>query len=561
VTQRRNAEEALQASERRYRHLVEGASDVIYRADLSGRFVYFNSTATRLLGYEPSELLGKRYVDLIREDHRRRAQLFYRHQLARHVPNTYLEFPAIAKDGHEVWFGQNVMLIEEHGRAKAFEAVARDITVQRHARDELARTREELESRVRDRTAELELANDFLRREMEERRHAEEERRKLEAQVQHAQRLESLGILAGGIAHDFNNLLAGVMGYAGMAMDQVPASSNTRTCLEEVIRAARAAAELTQQMLAYSGRGKFVVEPVNLSRLTSELVRLMGTLITKKATLRLDLDPRLPLVRADAGQMRQVVLNLVTNASDALGESSGLIQIRTATVELAPGQVVGLGGGPLAPGIYAEVEVVDTGCGMDREMQSRIFDPFFTTKFTGRGLGLAAVLGIVRSHGGSIQVESERGRGTRFRVLLPACAGAEASSPTASKADPEWRGEGRVLVVDDEPAIRDLASQILSEAGFTVTTASDGDEAVRLFCEHSHEFRAVILDLTMPGMDGGEVYREMDRCRPGIPVVVCSGYGVQDMASRFAGNDPPAFLRKPYVPGELLAHIRDVLES
>jgi CheY-like chemotaxis protein len=283
--------------------------------------------------------------------------------------------------------------------------------------------------------------------------------------------------------------------------------------------------------------------------------------VSKKATLRLKLDPDLPTVRADAGQMRQILLNLVTNSSDALGDSSGTIEVCTRQVFLGHEEMPSLSAGvPLPAGSYVALEVSDTGCGMTEETVARIFDPFFTTKFTGRGLGLAAVLGIVRAHGGSIKVESEPGRGTKFRVLLPVCEVSEGLATTSPKVDVSFHGEGLVLVVDDEPAVKDLAAQILSDAGFTVLTAADGNEALRCFAEHNGLIRAIVLDFTMPGMDGSEVFREMAKQNRDIRVVLCSGYGVYDMASRFEGDTPPAFLRKPYLPGELLARVRAVLE-
>ncbi|HWB86247.1 MAG TPA: PAS domain S-box protein [Bryobacteraceae bacterium] len=560
LTQRKRVGLALRESEARYRQIFEHASDIIYRADMSGRFTFFNASATRILGYTAEDLLGRKYLDLIRPDFRARAQNFYRQQLAARIPHTYFEFPAVARDGSEVWFGQNVELVEEEGKITGVQAVTRDITPRKRADEQLLLAHEELERRVRERTAQLELTNEFLRREMEERRQADQERQRLEAQVQHSQRLESLGVLAGGIAHDFNNLLASIMGYASLALMDLPEASDARNSIDHVLTAARSAADLTQQMLAYSGRGKFVLEPIDLSQLISGVVRLLETLISKKATLRLNLVPGLPPIKADAAQIRQVVMNLITNASDSLGDRNGVIEVTTGSLNAGPGELVPLQPGRILPGgLYVFLEVTDTGCGMDAETRARIFDPFFTTKFTGRGLGLAAVLGIMRGHQGAINVESNPNQGTRFRVLFPASEAPVPSIHNAPASIEDWRAAGTVLVVDDEPAVLELAKTILERAGLTVLTASDGQEAITIFTRYANRISAVLLDLTMPGMDGVEVFHQMAELRPEVKVILCSGYNEPDTSDTL-GHKPAGFLRKPYHPGELLARLKALLE-
>jgi nitrogen-specific signal transduction histidine kinase len=394
---------------------------------------------------------------------------------------------------------------------------------------------------------------------MEERQHAEEERRKLEARMQHAQRLESMGVLAGGIAHDFNNLLACVMGYASLALPELPAGSRAHAYIDQVLAAASSGADLTRQMLAYSGRGKFVLERLNLSELIEGVVRLLDTTISKKASLQFQLNHDLPPIEADAAQLRQVVMNLITNASDSLGDSVGVIRVSTSLTWAEPGELPPVEPGHTMPaGLYTCLEVDDTGCGMDAETQAKIFDPFFSTKFTGRGLGLAAVLGIVRGHHGTIKVTSEPGKGTSFRVMFPVLEDWPDQVATAQPGLQEWRGEGVVLVVDDEEPLRNLASTILQRAGLTVLTAVDGPDAVQVFRQHSAEIRAVLLDLTMPGMDGREVLQHITGLRPDIKVVLCSGYNEQDVASRMGGQSPAAFLRKPYYPAELIDRLRSI---
>jgi signal transduction histidine kinase/CheY-like chemotaxis protein len=434
-----------------------------------------------------------------------------------------------------------------------------DVTRRKRAEEALRKIQEDLEHRIQERTAELEQANESLRREMEERREAEEQRRKLEAQVQHAQRLESLGILAGGIAHDFNNLLASIMGYASLATMDLPEDSRPRKSMEQVLAAARSAADLTQQMLAYSGRGSFVLEPVNLTHLIEGVARLLESTIPKNVELHLRLAGTLPAILADTGQIRQVVMNVITNAAESVGEDCGTVAVTTVVAKYQAGQLPATERGDyLPPGEYVCLQVTDTGCGMDSVTLNKIFDPFFTTKFTGRGLGLAAVLGIVRSHRGSIHVESQPGAGTTFRVFFPAVADKPpVQSGDLAEADP-WRAEGVVLVVEDQAPVRDLARMILERAGLTVLTADNGKQAVEVFGRHAHEIRAVLLDLSMPGMSGGEVLAHIEREAPQVQVLLCSGYNEQEVVSKLNGSKCAGFLRKPYRPSDLIARMRSI---
>jgi PAS domain S-box-containing protein len=388
---------------------------------------------------------------------------------------------------------------------------------------------------------------------------AEEGRRKLEAQMQQAQKLESLGILAGGIAHDFNNLLTATLGHADLALANLPPESPIRENLKEIDDASRRAAELCRQMLAYSGRGKFVVELINLSRLAQELTHLLQVSVSKKTALRRHFAADLPAIEADPAQVRQVVMNLVINASEAIGDNEGVIAISTGAMHC---DEVYLRGSYLAesvsPGTYVYFEVTDTGCGMDAETRSKMFDPFFTTKFAGRGLGLAAVLGIVRSHKGAIKMNSEPGKGTTFRVLFPA------STKTAKRPEPDvasglWRGSGTILVVDDEEPVRVVAKKMMERWGFHVLTAADGNEAIKLFQENPGRIACVLLDLTMPRKDGVETYRELRRARNDVRVILTSGYTEQEISRRFAGQDIAGFIEKPFEMTTLNAKLREVL--
>jgi len=389
--------------------------------------------------------------------------------------------------------------------------------------------------------------------------HAEQQQHELETQVLQAQKLESLGVLAGGIAHDFNNLLTAILGHANLVLTDMAPEAPARDSLREIEKASTRAAELCRQMLAYAGKGRFVVEPTNLSRLVEELAHLLHISISKKILLRCQLAEELPAIEADPAQLRQVAMNLVINAAEAIDDTEGVIAISTGVMQcnedyLRGNHLIE----PPAPGQYVYLEVTDTGCGMDAETRARIFDPFFTTKFTGRGLGLAAVLGIVRSHRGTLKVESEPGRGTTFRVMFPASAKTAAPAGSSGNAPP-WCGTGTILLVDDEEAVRNVAGRMLERCGFAVLRASDGREAVELFRARASDIVCVLLDLAMPRMDGEETYRELRRIQPGVRVVLASGYSDPEIAQRFRGAGLAGFIAKPYRVEALSAKLREAL--
>lgn len=393
-----------------------------------------------------------------------------------------------------------------------------------------------------------------------ERKRDEEERRRLEAQVQHAQKLESLGVMAGGIAHDFNNLLTSILGYADLALMELPADSSARGLIAEAVNGARRAAELTKQMLAYSGKGRFKVEAVNLSRLTEEMARLLQMSISKKCVVNYHFMPNLPAIRADASQMRQIIMNLVINASEAIGDQSGVISVTTGAMHcdrtiLSETYL----DADLPEGHYVFLEVSDNGCGMSAETKAKIFDPFFTTKFTGRGLGLSSVLGIVRSHRGAIKVYSEPGLGTSVKVLFPATDLPAARVEPKVYSDPAWRGSGTVLIVDDEESVRTLAARMLRTMGFDALTAADGREAVTIFRERADQIALVLLDMTMPHLDGAETLREIKAIRSDVPAILSSGYSEQAALGRTSGSKA-AFIQKPYQYEELRRVVRRVIE-
>jgi len=394
-------------------------------------------------------------------------------------------------------------------------------------------------------------------------RRAEEEQRKLEQQVMQSQKLESLGVLAGGIAHDFNNLLTSILGNADLALSELSPASPACVYLEDIEKVSRRAADLCRQMLAYSGKGRFVVQPISLNDIVREMGYLLTVSISKKVVIKYNFFPELPSVMADATQVRQVVMNLITNASEAIAEISGVVTLTTGVMDCDDAYLRGaVGYNDLHPaGRYVYLEVADTGCGMDPETLSRIFDPFFTTKFTGRGLGLAAVMGIVRGHKGALRVYSEKGRGTTFKILLPAHRGPAQTIEAVESTPREWQGHGLVLLADDEESIRSMVRHLLERAGFEVVTAADGREAVELFVQHRDRVRLVVLDMTMPHLDGEACFRELRRIDPNVKVIMTSGYNEQDVISRFVGKGLAGFVQKPYKASDLLPKIRDVLRG
>ncbi|WP_306591510.1 response regulator [Geothrix sp. 21YS21S-4] len=392
-----------------------------------------------------------------------------------------------------------------------------------------------------------------------ERRSSEGARAVLERQMQHAQKLESLGVLAGGIAHDFNNLLTAMLGHLNVAQVKLAPESPARPHLESLERIIHRAADLTRQMLAYSGKGRFVVRSYDLNHVVKEVTHLLEVSIPKKITLRFQLAPDLPPVEADAAQIQQVIMNLVTNAADAIGETEGTIRLSTAVMEADRGYLDQiLHGSDLPTGTYATLEVSDTGCGMPPEIQARIFEPFFTTKVTGRGLGLSATVGILKGHRAGMRIYSEPGGGTTFKLLFP-ITDVKTEEEDTPAPPPALARNVTVLLVDDEEMIRDSAAAALRSIGLSVVTASNGREAVDAVLREDRKVDLILMDLTMPHMDGREAFRAIRRHRPDLPVILTSGYNAQESIQDFLGRGLAAFLQKPFTVRALEQTVLDVL--
>ncbi len=381
-----------------------------------------------------------------------------------------------------------------------------------------------------------------------ERKASELARHQLEERLRQTQKQESLGVMAGGIAHDFNNILTVIMGQAELLLAKTAATEPARDSLLEILKATQRAADLSRQMLAFSGKSHLSIAPLDLTALVKEILPIAESAISKKARLSGRFSELPLVVQADAAELRQVILNLILNAAEAIGEREGTIGLATSSRHCARAFLDQHALDPALPeGRYACFEVTDTGCGMDPGVMARIFEPFFTTKFMGRGLGLAAVQGIVRGHRGVIEVRSVPGQGATFRVLLPAETMLIELVQHVDRGPNQWRGSGRVLVVDDEEMVRNLAQTMLERMGFTVLTAADGCEAVEIFEQNPEGFACVLLDLTMPRMDGREALHELRRLRPDVRVVICSGYDSQRLSHLFpAASDCLAFMHKPF---------------
>jgi signal transduction histidine kinase/ActR/RegA family two-component response regulator len=396
-----------------------------------------------------------------------------------------------------------------------------------------------------------------LSRDVTERRHFDEKMRQ-------SQKLESLGVLAGGVAHDFNNLLTGILGNASLALDTVAADSTIHGMLADVVSASERAAHLTKQLLAYAGKGRFVIDHIDLSNMVREISHLIQSSIPKNVRVRLDLAEKLPCIEADAAQIQQIVMNLVINGAEAIpANEMGNVLVTTRMQEVDEAYIaLTFSPGEIAPGEYVALEIHDTGIGMDDATVARIFDPFFTTKFTGRGLGLAAVMGIVRGHKGALRVYTAPKRGSTFKVLFPCAAGAETAGKTnrGGVALPPGR-LGTILVIDDEDIVRRTAKTTLERSGYDVVVAENGHEGVEMFRALSNKLSLVLLDLTMPDMDGEEVLRRLKAIRSEVKVVLSSGFNETEVIQRFTGKGLAGFIQKPYTAAALMLKVKGSINS
>ena len=560
----------LDMERRRFEELFEFAPNPYFVTDSLGIIIQSNRSASTLLRVPPRFLPGKALATYIANEdrHRFRTMIASIPQDGRSQTSAFKLQP---REGEIIEVELTYSASPPTSRSpNQIRWMARDVTEHERMARQIRALNAQLESRVAAQTADLSaaqrLAQELLEKEQEARRAAEAS----EAQSRHVQKLESIGVLAGGIAHDFNNLLHVVLGNADIALSNLTTGSPAREPLEEVVRATLRAADLTRQLLAYSGKGAFVVRHLDLSTEVREMATLLRTSISKQATLDWELAPDLPTVSADPTQIRQIVMNLITNASDALGDSGGTITLRTGVAHLEELDQQRFGRPPhgedpseRAGGPLVYLEIGDTGQGMSPDTLSRIFDPFFSTKFSGRGLGLAAVMGIVRSHRGFIRIRTELGKGTAFRVLFPAVGGTAQKFQKPSAERSEWRGSGTILVVEDEEGVREVAERMLQDIGFETIGAEDGRHALDLMQEVGDRVTAVLLDLSMPRMGGAETFRRLREMKPDLPILMMSGYTEQVVAPQFTNSGPgtTGFLQKPFLAEDLIAVLRRFAES
>jgi len=494
--------------------VVEQLEEGVLITDPKANIKYVNPTWESYSGYRADEVLGKK-PSLLQSGHHDASYYALMWRRIHSGKPWFGNFINRHKDGHEYEVEQTITpLCDDAGETIGYISVSRDVT----------------------------------------------DRNKKRQQMEHTQRLESLGVLAGGIAHDFNNILTAIIGNASLARKRLPENSPAIKYIPRIEDAGQRAADLCQQMLAYSGKGHFIIQPLDISALVESMINLMQVSISKNVILKYHLTEGLPLIQADAAQMQQIVLNLITNANEAIEGKSGIITFSTGIMQADSDYLdVNLTGETLPEGRYVWMEVSDTGCGMDEKTLNKMFDPFFTTKTTGRGLGMSAIIGIVRGHQAAMKVYSEKGHGTTFKVLFPTHNEGVEPLPDATVGAAQPQGHGTVLVVDDEETIREVAAIMLEEMGYQVITAIDGVEAVELYRTHQDEITLVITDMTMPRMNGEECFRELRKLNPDVRVMLSSGYNEQDATSRFQGKGLVGFIQKPYGQEQLEAVVHQAV--
>jgi PAS domain S-box-containing protein len=637
ITKRKVVEASLRESEERFRHLVESASDGIYRIDTRGVFTYANPIASRLLGFDSDEgIVGHIYLQFVRRDYHEQGIALYKRQVIERIPVTYWEFPAITLNGRELWIGQNVHLEQHNGEVTSLFAVARDITERKntelalrdseerhrflaeHSTDMLSRQSpdgtilyvspvcltllgyaadelvgssifelchpDELESvraasarllghqdietltyRVRRRDGHyiwFETTSQAVRNvksglvdEVLGMSRDVSERRRMEEELRQAQKMEAVGQLAGGVAHDFNNLLTAIRGFTDLLARSVEPDDPRRKDIGEILKATERAAALTRQLLAFSKRQVLRLEAINVNSVVDDMTKIIRRLLGESATVETALDPRVWTVRADPGQLEQVLLNVALNARDAMA-GNGKFRIATHNVEIAaasaPDSVI-------PPGKYVVVELSDNGVGMAEETRARVFEPFFTTKDpNGRsGLGLATVYGIVTQTGGHIAVSSGLGEGTKFTIHLPTIPDPSALGAGADGATPRSSTGNAILIAEDNEGVRALTVRLLVDAGYRVFEGCDGVDALDTLHGLGEPVDLLISDVMMPRMNGSELASHFQRLQPGTPILLMSGY-MDEESVRRAFAEPDAILPKPFTAEALLSRVKDL---
>ena len=518
ITERILVERALRDSETRLRTIFETVSDGIFLIDLDGKCLDVNPAGCRIFGCEREEILNSD-INLLLYSENADAALSIA-ELSSSDEKTLSDQSLRKKDGSEIWVEMTITPI-----------------------------------RLEDRDLRLGIMCDIT-----ERKRSEHQRRELEARIQQSQKYESLAVLAGGTAHYFNNLLTSVIGNASMALMEMSPSSPERESVESIERVAKNAAALTSQILAYSGRGRFVVKPVNLSQFLKETTQLIKIALSEKVSVNYNLADMIPNIEADPSQIRQLIVNLTTNSNEAIDEAGGSVNISTGSMYCGRDYLKKTYIYEDQPeGQYVYLEISDTGCGMDGDTLKKLFDPFFSTKFTGRGLGMAAVLGIVRGHNGAILTESEPGRGTTVRVLFPAVTESVQVRRDTTPDDERLKGKETILVVEEEEGVRNLLERSLSRFGYMVVMVKNGMQGVKTLEENPGRIDAVLLDLNLPVMNTSEYIEKMRSLNPEVKIILTSRYSRELAVEQFEGLRLDGFIQKPYTPMIVLEKVREAL--
>jgi PAS domain S-box-containing protein len=513
ITERKEAEQALRKSEESYRDLVENAHDLIYSHDLEGNYTSMNKAGESITGYPTEEALTMNLSQMMSPEYLPKAQEMLDRKLAGEKVTAY-EVELLAKDGRRVTVEANTKLVLLDGVPVGVQGIARDVT----------------------------------------------ERKQLEEQLRQSQKMEAIGLLAGGVAHDFNNLLTAINGYSGLALQRIDDNHPLRGYLEEIKKAGDRAANLTRQLLAFGRKQILQPLPINLNDVVTDMNKMLQRLIGEDIELNAKLDPAAKKIKADPGQIEQVLVNLVVNARDAMPQG-GKLTIETLGVDLDEDYANSHVGA--VPGRYVMLAVSDTGTGMDEGTRARIFDPFFTTKEKGKGtgLGLSTVYGILKQSGGNIWVYSELGHGTTFKVYLPELTASRQETEAVTGESPMPSGSETILLVEDEDVVRRLARKILENAGYNVLEASRGEEAVRLRLERAEPIDLLLTDVVMPETSGKEVADRLREMQPGLRVLFMSGYTDEAIVHHGVLDLNVEFIQKPFTPAALTKRVRDVLDS
>lgn len=515
ITERKVSENALRNLETSYRMFLDASPDMVLTKDSAGHYLFANKKLLNFMHCTASELIGKTDYDLLPL------------QLAEQCANS------------------DRAVMQQNEMVRVDEIIDDRIVETIKFPFQFADGSMGLGGYIRDIT---------------EKRREDSERQFFEMRRTHAQKLESLGILAGGIAHDFNNILAAILNNAEYALLELGDNNPVSNCIQEILTSTHRAAELSRQMLAYSGKAPFSLAAVDLNEMITSLGSLIQASIPKKIGIKFRLTEERLLIHADQTQIKQIILNLVTNAWESYEDRSGQVVVTTGIQFLSnSGHAQDVHKEPIAEGNYVFVRIEDSGCGIPESMLSRIFDPFFSSKFTGRGMGLAVVQGIVRSHKGSIEVESHANTGTKVTVYLPAQVEARESHALERSESHIVNRSGFVLLVDDELAILKIGKRILERIGYQVMVATNGKEALDIFTTHRNTIALIILDLTMPVMNGEETLLEIRKTAPNIPVILSSGFNESEMA-RFGHTKVTAFIQKPYLASSLQKILDSLLD-